>query len=284
MRLVWSEALDQARQMVGTWTTPVASTEGICSVAKDTRTLSLNVLAATGFRRSFSFQSSTEYEKDSDTASSYRDALSIVLDNVILLMLIPRRYLCYPFLPKSLQRIGQAAESFKHHMQRMLDEETAALKQGKPGTGGLMTSFVKASDAHEVQSDGTRMPQGLSVEEIYGNIFVINFAGHDTTANTLAFIIYLLASNPEVQDWLVEELDHVLPSSAPSSWDYATIFPHLLRCRAVLVSSVLQLQFHMNTKSLSSTARNPPPLPTHPLPSQTYILHPPNAVSPFPQT
>lgn len=234
MKLVWSESLDQAKQMLATWTTTTASTDGIFSVAKDTRTLSLNVLAATGFRRSFSFRSASEGEAKSDAAFTYRDALSIVLDNAILLMLIPRRYLSLSFLPKSLQRIGKAADEFKIHMERMLAEETEAFKTGQQGAGGLMTSLVKASNTHDTKGDGPSQPHGLSVEEIYGNIFVINFAGHDTTANTLAFSMYLLATEPTVQAWVAEEVRSVIADE--DDWDYARLFPQLLRCRAVLVS------------------------------------------------
>jgi cytochrome P450 len=234
MKLVWSESLGQARQMLASWTTPVASTTGIASVAEDTRTVSLNVLAATGFRRSFDFQSSTEASKPSNTAASYRDALATVLDNVILLMLLPRRYLSLPIFPKSLQRIGKAADEFQQHMEQMLEEETTAYKQGMQGTGGLMTSFVRASNTHEAKT-GSSQRQGLSVEEVYGNMFVINFAGHDTTANTLAFSMYLLATAPEVQEWLAEEVRGALPNN--DDWEYSQLCPKLTRCHAVLVSA-----------------------------------------------
>jgi cytochrome P450 len=79
--------------------------------------------------------------------------------------------------------------------------------------------------------------RGLSVDEIFGNIFVINFAGHDTTANTLAFTMILLAANPEVQDWVREEVRRVTKAMDVADWDYERLFPQLTRCRAVLVSS-----------------------------------------------
>ena len=48
MSFVWKESLRQTREMLQSW---INSTEsGMSSVAKDTRTLSLNVLAATGFK------------------------------------------------------------------------------------------------------------------------------------------------------------------------------------------------------------------------------------------
>ena len=115
------------------------------------------------------------------------------------------------------------------------------LKQGKSGSGSLMASFVRALDTHQKEEAlvGTNAAQshskGLTIDEIFGNIFVINFAGHDTTANTLAFSMLLLAANPEVQDWIAEELYEMTESSNNETWDYSILFPKLKRCRAVLV-------------------------------------------------
>jgi cytochrome P450 len=237
MEFVWNESLNQTREMLQTWTN--TNIPGIPSIAKDTRTLSLNVLAATGFRQTYKFRSASQPE--SDEAQTYRDALQIVLDNSIFLMLIAARFLVLPLLPTSWARIGKAATTFKQYMIRMPDEETSLLKQGKSGTGSLMTSFVRALDTHQKEEAlvGINAAQshskGLTVDEIFGNIFVINFAGHDTTANTLAFTMLLLAANPEVQDWIAEELQEMTESSETESWDYSILFPKLKRCRAVLV-------------------------------------------------
>ena len=109
MKFVWNESLNQTREMIQSWMT--SSRFGIQSFSKDTRTLSLNVLAATGFRQSYSFCGSND--QGSDDAGTYRDALQTVLDNAIFLMLIPPRILQLPLLPKSWARIGKAAADFK---------------------------------------------------------------------------------------------------------------------------------------------------------------------------
>lgn len=51
------------------------------------------------------------------------------------------------------------------------------------------------------QSVGGR---GLTEDEVRGKIFGYNFAGHDTRAITVNWTLYLLATNPEVQDWVAE--------------------------------------------------------------------------------
>ena len=127
----------------------------------------------------------------------------------------------------------------------MLNEETSLLNQGKTGTGSLMASFVQALNTHQKEETtekvnaGQSPSKGLTVEEIFDNIFVINFAGHDTTANTLAFSMLLLAAHPEVQDWVAEELQTVTHCDT-DKWNYNALFPDLKRCQAVLVSINLQ--------------------------------------------
>jgi cytochrome P450 len=216
---------------------------GTMGVAKDTRTLSLDVLAATGFRKSYKFRSSTEL--GSDEARSYRESLAITLDNALFMMLVPPKVLSLPFVPKTWTRIGQATKDFRQYMMNMFEEERRLLDTGKPGTGNLMSSLVRVSE--DEQENGvkgnTNTLKALTINEILGNIFVINFAGHDTTANTLAYSMLLLAAYPEVQQWVGQELQEVLPKSSSKTWNYGELFPRLKRCHALLVSTMPYISF-----------------------------------------
>ncbi|KAK5633167.1 hypothetical protein RRF57_008881 [Xylaria bambusicola] len=82
-------------------------------------------------------------------------------------------------------------------MTKVIDREKTAIKNEEAGSGGLVTSLVRATDH-------TSKKGVLSLEEALGNIFMINFAGLDTTANVLAFLVVRLASEPSIQDWLFE--------------------------------------------------------------------------------
>ncbi|KAI0101359.1 putative cytochrome P450 [Nemania sp. FL0031] len=216
MKSVWDESLRQAKEMVHSWT--AASTNGIASYQKDTRTLSLSVLAATGFGKAYNFRGSTEPQISE--VGDYRDSLQLVLDNIILLMLIPAPVLS--MLPESWARIGRARVSFQKHMVKVLEE---AHSQDRRDSGGIMASFVPT---HGLQK------RGFSTDEILGNLFVINFAGHDTTDNTLAFGMLLLAANPEVQAWLAEEITLVTGGKPLETLDYKELYPRLKRCRATM--------------------------------------------------
>ena len=90
----------------------------------------------------------------------------------------------------------------------MLNNESSILQRSEQGTRTLMTSLVRALRDGKRTVDIPDMPssRGLTVSEVLGNIFVINFAGHDTTANTLAFAMLMLTANPEIQNWVSEEV------------------------------------------------------------------------------
>jgi cytochrome P450 len=71
--------------------------------------------------------------------------------------------------------------TFRNYMTTVYEEEKQSVSDGKTEGNNLMTSLVRASQAVMASSEN-----GLAEQEIYGNIFVFNFAGHDATANTLA--------------------------------------------------------------------------------------------------
>lgn len=113
-------------------------------------------------------------------------------------------------------------------MTEVYEAEKQAFAENKPATNNLMTQLIRASLGDD----------GLSETEIYGNIFVFNFAGHDTTAHTLAFTLHLLAAAPEIQEWVSEELDHVFGNAPVDAWNYLSHFPRLKRTLALLNETI----------------------------------------------
>lgn len=84
-----------------------------------------------------------------DEAGSYRDDLQTVLDNAILIMLLPYKYLRGSWVPKRIVRVADAVRFFKAHMVTMLEDEISALRVNRPGSGGIISAFVRALDVHE---------------------------------------------------------------------------------------------------------------------------------------
>ncbi|KAL1768670.1 cytochrome P450 3A31 [Sigmodon hispidus] len=61
--------------------------------------------------------------------------------------------------------------------------------------------------------------KALSDMEIIAQSVIFIFAGYETTGSTLAFTLYLLATHPDVQKKLQEEIDTALPNKAPPNYD-----------------------------------------------------------------
>ena len=117
---------------------------------------------------------------------------------------------------------------FKLPADRELD---AAVKQVHELVNGLVADARRrvASDADKTpsnfldamvagQSDGTA---AFKDAEVVGNALTMLLAGEDTTANTLAWMMYLMTEHPAVQARMQDEADRILgPASRPS--DYAS--------------------------------------------------------------
>lgn len=215
--------------MVDYWSSRSAA--GIPDLQRDARTVTLNVLASTVFGESADFIGSTDLKtKIWSPAESFRDALLLVHQYIVHLMVVPYQHLMKPFMPNGLRQIGYAAYCLKVSMEKVVKEERAALKDGEPGTGGLITSLVRAID-HKADR-GT-----LSLEETLGNIFMINFAGLDTTANVLAFMMMRLAGEPDVQEWLHEEIIGLTQGRPVQECEY-DLLPRFNRCFAVFFETL----------------------------------------------
>ncbi len=61
---------------------------------------------------------------------------------------------------------------------------------------------------------------GLSDETIIDNIITFLFAGHDTTAHSMAFTIYELCKNPDILQKVREEIDSVLGTDKIGDWSH----------------------------------------------------------------
>ena len=121
------------------------------------------------------------------------------------------------------------------------------LKASYKALGELLIEFVEARTArpkHTAHADllssilAPADHRGLSSDEVTGNLFLFMFAGHETTANALIYIIHLMAIFPAWQDWLLEEIDQLFhnPASEEVVPSYSQILPQTQRLRAILVS------------------------------------------------
>ncbi|KAI9879026.1 MAG: hypothetical protein M1830_009825 [Pleopsidium flavum] len=240
-KLVWLESLRQAIDMRDWWVQH--GQDGINTVVDDTMILSLHVLTCAGFGMSYHFRSAMEAPKPG-YSMTYRDALSTVLENVLIVVALPHKILSLPVLPRRLATVGRAIEQFKMYMIEMLEREKQLITQRAPGTGNLMSSLVRGSEEAQRRLTSSAKTSGESTEgltdtEILGNVFLYNLAGHETTANTLSYCTLLFAVYPEWQEWVAEEVREVLRGHGSiETWEYEKLFPRMKRCLAIMLETL----------------------------------------------
>lgn len=254
---VWHESVQQTRDMLKLWK---MSTTGISTTVLDTTTVGLNVLTGCVFGIMQKF-GEEHPELKADGQLSYRDAIMIVVKRFPILLVLPEKYLCLPFMPSAVRLLGRACKEFRAHVNTMLIRE----RESKNGVhANLLTNLIRASEAEKANKESI----GLTDEELLGNMFVFTVAGHETTANTAATAIVYLARYPKYQAWLREELQHVLKDQENVQLAYSTSFPRLKRCLAIMVSNSLATPgdlLIMRSHLLSCTRRK---LPNNPVPAR----------------
>ena len=115
------------------------------------------------------------------------------------------------FLPRPL---GLRAHQGRRRVHRVIDHIIALIEAGEVDENAVITRLFAARD---------RAGRLLSRRAIRNEAIVIFMAGHETTANTLAWAFYLLSQDRRVQDKLQAELGTVLAGRVPDHDDVAKL-------------------------------------------------------------
>jgi cytochrome P450 len=110
-------------------------------------------------------------------------------------------------LPEWLPRLGRirarpALRYFEEVVGELISTRQALLDRGETVPRDLLTLLLQASDPET--------GQGLTDIEVRANIVTFIGAGHETTANALAWALYLLSQAPDAQRRIEAEVDSVL--------------------------------------------------------------------------
>ena len=100
-------------------------------------------------------------------------------------------------------------------------ETTAALPPGTPLPDDLLQMLLDA----RYEDNGEPMSEDQLVDEL--NILLV--AGHETSANALAWAFYLLARHPEAQEKLVAEAERELPNGQAPEFEDLPRVPYALQ-------------------------------------------------------
>jgi cytochrome P450 len=103
----------------------------------------------------------------------------------------------------SNRRFGQAQARPDATIYRFIDEHRA----GKRDQGDLLSMLLSAQDM-----DGS----GMTDRQVRDEAMTLFLAGHETTANALTYMWYLLGRHPQAEARLHEEVDRILGDRLPT--------------------------------------------------------------------
>ena len=271
---VWQEGTEQATEMLDFYTTQQghAAENGSAGGKKVSgrmgttdesveglRRIAINVLGAVGYGKPQSWGAG-EGTAPEGHKMSHMESLFAIISNFAASVMIPPWLMCLPIFPAQVQRIGVAVKEYPVHTKKMVAHQRATADATK---NDLMSVMVRLSDQEKKQQQNEKEKSVktrlyLTEEEISGNLFLFTLAGYDTTANTMAYALTNLAAFPKWQDWIIEEIDRVMPSSdlktdrgIPA---YNQTFPHLKRVLALMMET---MRLYTPLPRLSRTTKAP---------------------------
>lgn len=261
--------------------------EGFSSRAcfTDFKTVALNVLAKGGFGFSWDFvaRGRRRCADDSNFATQYCDRLTLLMsgpDSTWIMATTPKFLYDhgpdYPWLlPENLRNHVVAARELKKQLEHLVAEKKAGLAAGEDENRNFLNELIANSedvlqqsrlDDKAEKAEALRIP-GFNEKEIFSNLINFGMAGYETTANTMAYCFHILSVHPEWQDWIQQELDHVLPDLSPDlgTPDYESTFPRLKRCMALMVCNPQITQYRipppLSLQAHSGTEKKPSNIP-----------------------
>jgi cytochrome P450 len=127
------------------------------------------------------------------------------------------------------QKMRAARERLDRVIHRVIAERRAGNPEGLPPQKLDLVSMLLAARDPENPDEG-----GMSDKQIRDEAMTIFLAGHETTANAMAWTWHLLGSAPEAEARLHEELDRALGGRIPTMEDV----PQLEWARAIVAESM----------------------------------------------
>ncbi|KIX06988.1 uncharacterized protein Z518_04964 [Rhinocladiella mackenziei CBS 650.93] len=248
-RLVWDESLRQARQMLDGVRRRPGHSGTLLDLRNDCVLIAMHVLSAAGFGHAHNFDGGLREVPQGHT-KSLAEALMFLLQNILFTVLFSKWTLLGMMMPAKYREINATVKEFRRYMKEIVAYNRATTQGGGGGnttSADIVSALVEADEAAKREEKtniaannsfglGTAKPMYLSDDELFGNLYVFNLAGFETTANALIYTIPFLAANRDVQEWVGEEVDVVMKGK--DKLDYEEGFPLLVRCLALMYETL----------------------------------------------
>ncbi|KAJ5720785.1 cytochrome P450 [Penicillium malachiteum] len=201
---------------------------------------------------------------------TYTDAVHTLLNHYETVFLFPPGLL--KLSPSHAHRkAAMAYIEMDQYMQELVRREQVKPRPSSTEQKTLLDRLVEAALPFSTESNGAI----LNKDQLFGNVWLFMFAGHEANANTLTFIIILLASHPNIQRALQADIDSIIGDTPSDQWSYDLHYKHLMSGYVgAVINEALRL-FTVLPVLPKYVAPSGPPIPitvqgqSHPLPPGT---------------
>jgi cytochrome P450 len=196
------------------------------------------------------------------------------MKQILLTLLFDALVLPSWLMPKSLRKVKLATREYRQYLQEKVEAEREHLQKGGDERANLSATLVSANEkAKSEKSHSREINRGcLSENELYGNFFILNLAGHETTATSISFAVALLAAHQDVQVWIRAEVDKMFDAAKPYNENY----PRLPRVMTVMYETLRLYGAVQNLNKYSRDGHTGQPLTVG---GKTYLIPPSSYVS-----
>ncbi len=162
-----------------------------------------------------------------ETADDIEEAMTSILA-LFQYLLLPYTELLERLPIPQVRRFNRAQAKLDGVIYRIIAEHRANLARGHDN-GDLLSMLLAAQDEEgSAAGEMSGAPRGMTDEQVRDEAMTIFLAGHETTANALAWAWYFLAQNKEVESRLHAEIDSVLRNEdgtmrPPAAEDFARL-------------------------------------------------------------
>jgi cytochrome P450 len=193
------EQMSQATlEMLAGWQPEAASGEPL-DIAEEMMSLTLNIVNQALFT-----------SQVSDETEAIRDAMAFLAEDMAFRFQLP--FYPPPFVPTLRnRRFKKALATLDQTIQGIIDGRREILAAGEAGPQDLLGQLMEARD----EETG----EGMDDRQLRDEVITMFIAGHETTALALSWAWYLLATHPEAERKLHDELSLVLDDRVPTAAD-----------------------------------------------------------------
>ncbi|KAJ7634855.1 cytochrome P450 [Roridomyces roridus] len=199
-KLVWKQTSQLYKEMVEVEGWKDKNVVDIPIIQRVTAKLAFLVISTCGFGFASSWATPP---KAADGGTSMQESLTILSENFWTLVMAPKWLMYLPIPNSMIRKTFVAKERVANFMQDQIVERKAQVASGSETSSDAFTTLVKAN----MNESGKYQ---LDDQELVGNVFVLMFAGHETTAHTLAATLCFMAIHQEIQDEVVEQINSVV--------------------------------------------------------------------------